>query len=250
MRSERASLAVLVGMAILAMTSAARAQFEVPLNSLEYNDDTGQLEGVQGDIIKIRDSKNDAWLITTIAATKVSVTGEAEPECLRPGLFVQFKGEIDKKGTLQSPIEEIEIISVESKSSLGLFAPGEGDAPARPVRTATAGEFLIKGKLLSSKDGQLMVLAGSRKINGATGDKLAVKLNVDDPSLAQAGDTVKVKAWYYDKGRPVAAINRPGQALAEEITITLSKPLAYSGKKARPSEKSAKPAAKSGRVSK
>jgi hypothetical protein len=45
-------------------------------------------------------------------------------------------------------------------------------------------------------------------------------------------------------------LNQPGNALAEEIAITLAKPLAYSGRKPRANEKASKPTAKSSRLSK
>jgi hypothetical protein len=242
-------LACLIGLALWG-GATARAQFQPPQDAREY-EDSGTLEEVQGTYIKFRDSKNDVWLLETNDGTKVTVTGDADHEYLHsPALHVQITGQIDKKGVLQKEIEEIEICADPGKAALGLFVPAAGDAPAKPVRSAAAGTFLIKGRVISYKDGQLVVIAGNRKIIGKLGDGVAVSLNVDDPSLAQPGDTVKVKAWYYDKGRPVAAFNQPGQALAEEVKITLVKPLAYTGKKPRTTEKASKSGAKSSRLSK
>jgi hypothetical protein len=247
MRTDSILTAGLVGLVVWSAAPAARAQFQAPQNSREY-EDTGLLEGVQHHFIQIRDSKNDAWVLETNDGTKITVTGEADRECLHsPSLHVQFTGQIDKKGVLQKEVEEIEIFSAEGKASLGLFVPAEGDAPAKSVRGATAGSFLIKGRLVNYKDGQIIVMAGNRKITGRVSDAVAVKLNVDDPSLGQAGDTVKVKAWYYDKSRPVPALNKPGAAIAEEVTITLAKPLAYAGKKPRTNDKASKPTARSSR---
>jgi hypothetical protein len=250
MRADSIWTAGLVGLAVWSAAPAARAQFQAPQNSREY-EDTGTLEGVQGGFIKIRDSKNDSWVLETSEGTKITVTGEADRDFLHsPALHVQFTGQIDKKGVLQKAIEAIEIFSAEGKSSLGLFVPAEGDAPPKPVRSAASGTFLIRGRLVSYKNGQVVVSAGSRKITGNVSDEAEVKLNVDDPGLGQAGDAVKVKAWYYDKSRPVAALNQPGSALAEEITITLAKPLAYSGRKPRANDKASKPTAKSSHLSK
>lgn len=230
----------------------ARAQFQAPLNSLEFSDD-GTVEVVQENAIKIRDSKNDDWILEFNAGTTIRVTGDAEPEWLRPGSYVKFTGDIDKKGSVQKDIDEIEIITAGDKGSLGLFTPAEGDTPGKVVRNAVSGTYVIKGRLTKNQDGRILVLAGSRQVTGRLGEELAVKLNVDDHTLAQAGDTVKVKAWYFEKTRPVSAFNQPGRAIAEEVTITLARPLAYTGKKARSVDKgkaAAKPASKSSRVSK
>ena len=56
-----------------------------------------------------------------------------------------------------------------------------------------------------------------------------------------------IKAYYYDNYRPNPSVNAPGKGLAEEVTVTLAKPLEGSGKK-KP-ERAARPASKS-RVSK
>ncbi len=242
--------ASLIGLTVWSAAAHAQAQFQPPQNAREY-EDTGTLEGVQDHYVKFRDSKNDAWVLETGDHTTVEVTGEAERDYLHsPALHVQFTGQVDKKGTLQKAIEEVKICADEGKAAQGVFQPGEGDAPDKPVRGNMAGKFVFKGRLVSFKDGQLTIMAGSRKITGKVSDGVAVTVNLDDPNLAEAGDTVKVKAWYYDKGRPVTALNQPGQAMAEEIKITLAKPLAFTGKKPRTTEKPAKATAKSGRLSK
>jgi hypothetical protein len=245
MRTFSIFTAGLVGLAAWTPGSAARAQFEPPANSLAF-EDTGTLEMVQPGALQFRDSKSEAWVLELADTTKISVEGEAESECLRPGVHVQVTGPIDKKGMLTKDVDEIEIFSPQGKSSLGLFAEGETDPNARPVRNPTAGTYRVKGRLASCKDGELVIMAGNRKIIGTAGDDMKVKLNVDDVSLGQPGDEVKVKAWYYDPHKPIPALNRPGKALAESVTITLAKPLAHTGKKARPVAKSTKAPTKAG----
>jgi hypothetical protein len=249
MRTESIVAAAIVGLTWCCGALPASGQFQAPPNSLEY-EDTATVEAVQEHLLKVRDSKNDEWILETGDQTRVTVNGEAERECLRSGMFVQFKGELNKKGALQNDVEEVSIVTAEDKSSLGFFAVEDEDRPGKPVRNPTGGEYIVRGKLLTYRDGQFMVLAGSRKLSGKMAGDLKVKLDVDDLSLAQTGDSVKVKAWYYEKTRPVAAFNQAGRAVAEEITITLSKPLAYTGKKPRSSEKASKSTAKSIRVSK
>ena len=76
----------------------------------------------------------------------------------------------------------------------------------------TAGTYLVKGKLATFRDDELLVIAGRHKITGGRErDELKVNLNLDDTSLAQPGDEVKVKAWYYDTGRPNRESRPPRQ---------------------------------------
>jgi hypothetical protein len=239
----------LVSVAGWTCCAAAHAQFEAPPNSLAF-EDTGTLEAVEEGLIQIRDSKTEAWLLQIVAETKITIEGEAERDYLRPGLAVQFTGKIDKKGALQKPLGEIELFSPKGKLSIGLFPEGDDGPDAKPDRTGSGGTFHIKGKLISFRDGELVVSAGSRKISGQVADEFTVKVNLDDPSVAQNGDTVKVKAWYYDNSKPMPALNRLGKARAEEITITLAKPLAPSVKKNRPPEKAARPTGKSTKAAK
>ena len=240
-----------VGLGLLLPSSAtsawgqAAARFQAPPQSVAFEDAECKLEDFQGDVVQIRDSRSEAWWLKVSDATKVTVKGEAEEDCLRTGVFVQFDGEIDKKGSLAEPVSKIEIVSFQGKPTLGLFAISKSavadgdDEDARPVKNAGPGKYRIRGKVALFRDGEIIVLAGNRKITGdvAEKEKFAVSVNVDDLSVAQPGDEVEVKAWYYDPNKPVPVANRPGKALAEEITVKLAKKLAPAGKKPRPAEK-------------
>lgn len=230
---------------VLACSSAARGQFEAPPNSLRY-EDGGTIEAVEGEIIRVRDSKMESWVLNLMPETKVVVEGEAQTECLRPGLSVQLNVTLNKKGLVTKDVEEIEIFSPQGKASLGFFPVGD-DAAARPLRNPGAGEWLVKGKLASFRDRELAITAGSRKIVAKTAADLKVSLKLDDVNLAQQGDEIKIVAWYYERNRPNPMLMRWGRALAEEVTITLAKPLAPTGKKIRPQSDKATKSAKTSR---
>ena len=172
--------------------AAAQAQFQVPANSLIL-EDTGTLEGLQGNVVKFRDSKKDPWLLQVVRQTKLSIEGEADADYLRPGMTVELTGTVNEDGTLSEPIKEIEVLSGKGRPSLGLFSPDKGKN-AKPVRNPKAGKYRIRGKLVSYKDGALLIAVGRLKISGKTGDELKVKLTLGDPRSAKFGDTVKVKA--------------------------------------------------------
>jgi hypothetical protein len=225
----------------------APTKFQAPPQSVAFEDAECKLADVQGDAVQIRDSRSEAWWLKVGDGTKVTVKGEAEEECLKSGVYVQLNAEIDKKGTLSEPVSKIEIVSFQSKPTLGLFhipktavADGE-DEEAKPVKNAGPGEYRIRGKLALFRDGEIVILAGNRKLTGDVAEELHVTVNVDDLSVAQAGDEVEVKAWYYDPDKPVPVANRPGKAWAEEINVKLAKKLAPVGKKPRPAEKPNRP---------
>lgn len=229
----------LMGLSMAALAAPARAQFQAPENSLSF-EDSGTIEAIEGQLIRIRDSKNDVWILSLSDDTTVSVEGTAEREVLRPTLYVQLTAEIDRKGAIKEPLEEIEIIPTQDKTAVGLFEEDDVDG-TKPVKQLAAGTYRIKGRLAIFKDGQFMVMAGKHKVTGkVNADELEVKLKLEDFSLADRGDEVKVKAWYYDNSRPFGG--NPGKALAQEVVVTLAKPLEHTGKKPR---QSARPAAKS-----
>lgn len=230
-----------VGLAIcvLFLTSTAHAQFEAPANSLAL-EDTGTVEAIQGNVVKYRDSKNEVWLLTMSGDTTLAIEGEAGPDYLRPGLTVEIAGEVDDEGSLKEPVKEVTVLDPKSKPTVGLFAKDDNDPDAKPVRSPKPGAYRIRGKLTMLKSGEFLIAAGRSKIAGNLGDEVKVKLAIDDASAAQFGDAMKVKAWYYDQGKPNPTLNRPGQAIAEEIHITLSE--APTGKRPRAGLKAIKSA--------
>ncbi len=222
MRTRLLLAAGVFGLALGPAGAQAQGQFQVPPNSLSL-EDTGTLEGMQGNIVNFRDSKKDPWRLHVVRQTTLSIEGEADADYLRPGMTVELTGTVNEDGTLSEPIKEIEVLSVKGRPSLGLFSPDKGKN-AKPVRNPEAGKYRIRGKLTSYKDGALLIAIGRLKITGKTGDELKVKLTLDDVRSAKFGDIVKVKAWYYDQNKPNPTFNRPGNALAEQVSITLSEP--------------------------
>ncbi len=224
-------LLALAAVAPGAFAQEERAKFVAPPNSLPL-EDSASMEIYRAGFLQIRDSKNmDVWILQILPATTVSVSGEAEVDYLRPGLTIQFENELDKKGQLINPIAEIELLP--DKSALGLFAADDDGADSRPIRNPEPGAYRIRGKLSAAKAKQITVSIGGRRYTGALSDEVKIKFSSDDPSMADVGDTVKVKAWYFDNTKPISAMNIPGRAIAEDISITLEKPLEPAGRRAR-----------------
>lgn len=222
-RTQTVLAAAAAGLVAWAAGAHAQAQFQAPANSLSLEGE-GTLEGIQGNVVKFRDSKNDPWLLLISPQTSLAIEGQADADYLRPAMTVELTGEIDNKNALAAPIAEISVIGGKGKTLLGLFSPDDDPQDAKPLRHPEAGKYRIRGKIASVKQGELLVVAGRTKIACTLADDVKVKLNLVDFSTTQFGDAVKVKAWYDDLGKPNATLNRPGKALAEAVTITLSQP--------------------------
>src|SRR5262245_2617942 len=198
----------LTALTIVATPAVAQdepAKFVPPPSTLPL-EDSGTLDHYQSDLLRIRDSKMDLWLLKILPETTISVTGTAKADYLRPGLGVEFDNELNKKGQLTQPIAEINLLP--EKTTLGLFAGDEDPDDARPVRNPEPGTYHIRGKVAAVKEGELTVSIGGKRYTGelAEGDALKINFTSDDPSVAAMGDTVKVKAWYYENTKPNSAM--------------------------------------------
>jgi hypothetical protein len=188
--------------------------FVAPPNTVPL-EESGTLDQCASDVVRIHDSNMKPWLLKILPSTKISVTGNAKVDYLRPGVGIEFANELNKKGHLAEPIAEIDLLP--EKSTLGLLAADDAES-TRPVRNPEPGAYRIRAKVSAVKGGQLTVAIGGKRFTGelAEGDELKINFTSDDPNLAATGDAVKVKAWYYE--------NAPGRAIAEDIAITLAKP--------------------------
>ncbi len=221
----------LLGLATGLPGQVAEAQFQPPVNSLALSEE-GTLEGMQGNFLKFRDSKQEVWLLQVGPQATVSIIGEADIAYLRPGLTVELTGKIDEDAAIADPIGEIQVVNSKGRQPTGLFAPDEDAEDAKPVRNPTPGEYRVRGRITSIKDGAMEIAAGRLKISAVAAEDMKVILDIDDPRLAQFGDKTTVKAWYYDGGKPNPLLNSPGKAVVEEVNITLSNP-PVSGKRGR-----------------
>ncbi len=197
------------------------AQFQPPMNSLSL-DAEGKLEGLQGGVLQFRDSSNELWLIQISPQTTVTIVGEADFSYLRPGMTIELTGNINQDGNFAEPISEVQIINAKGRPALGLFDPT--DDGAKPVRDPEPGQYRVRGRIITSKNGELELIAGRLKIGGTAAPEFKAVLEFDDSRLAQIGDSLKVKAWYIETWRPIPTLNRPGKALAESLDITLANP--------------------------
>jgi hypothetical protein len=198
---------------------------------------TGTIDAVISEQeVRIKVSDSEIWMVEVKPDSKVEVTGTAEPAYLRSGLHVRFEGEMDKKGNLQADIDELEIFTPQGKNGLGLFT--DSSPTAKPIAKAAPGKYQIRAKVVSLKDHEITLVAGSKKLFGKVAEDCTVKVASEDFMYVQEGDAVKIDGWYNPANK--AAAGKPGQVSADEVTITLTKPLVATKKSARATAKPAK----------
>ncbi|HTU24176.1 MAG TPA: hypothetical protein VMF30_02190 [Pirellulales bacterium] len=225
----RQFFACIIVVGLLASPSAAQDQNGPPPGTEALNA-KGTIDSIQSDqLLKIKITETESWLIKVEDHTKIDVTGTAEPGFLHNGLHVRFDGEIDKKGNLQAEISELEIFTPEGKNAMGLFA--DKGPTAKPVGKAGPGKYEIRAKIVSLKDHDVTLAAGSKKLFGKVAENVAVKVTASDFNYVQDGDAVTVAGYYYPANK--AAAEKPGQAAADELTIALAKPLVATKKAAK-----------------
>jgi len=258
-------LSVSLGLVLATMAARAFAQVQRPQQGQQQRQqqpqgrpvtDEGSFEGFAGNFLQVK-GKDAAYIVSVIPQSKVNYIGTAEQDFLKSGLYVSLIGDIDEDGKLQADVAELEIFTPHANTGVGVFNPGS-DAEAKPILKPAAGNYLFKGKLLSIKEGEIAVMAGTKKVTGKLAASASIKVNLNDISYAQVGDMVKLKGLEMPQPQqrqpqrpypqfpqqnpaaagqnnpaavPNAAPAPPKPTVAEELTITGSKPLA--GKKSR-----------------
>lgn len=166
--------------------------------------------------------------------------GQAETSWLRPGMIVRFATTLDKKGRMVEPISQLDVITlrpgyqigVSAESGLndkegpGLFQDKEPEKPAKKPAVQENTPVLIIGRLTEIKNGKFSIAAGGRPMKGELAEATRVSIDMNDLSLAKAGDKIEYQGWSYPGMKQVAICNN--------ITITGSEKLVGETKKKPP----------------
>jgi hypothetical protein len=185
----------------------------------------GVVAGLQGGVVQMLikrehegKSWEEPWLGRLVPGAKVDITGFAEREVLRPGMFVRFSAEFDmKSGAALAPVSELEIVSPRPLDTRGIIPdevidPAEKRKKGPPPATAKLRFF---EQITGVKDGAVHI----KKYRIELAPDAVINVDVTDPSVLSRGDQIgKVKGWYIKGTR--------GALFIEEMDVTLTKPLA------------------------
>lgn len=223
----RVLVAATIGCVVLASTYVATAQIPSRRKSAaadlqpKHTQGKGTVDAVAGGLLKIT-LRSKTWIVKPGPQCKIEVMGTAEEDCLRPGVIVRFSAEVDKKGIVAEPLEEIELTSLRPGESIGTFANSLDSEPG--TRAFPKGDeptsLQVVGRIIKLNDRKATIATGRLNVQVELKPDVTVKYNTTDYSLAAEGDVIEVKGNYLESGA----------MLAEEIAITLGKPVS-SGKK-------------------
>ncbi len=169
-----------------------------------------------------------SWKVKPDKNCKIEVTGTADPDFLKPGLWVKFNADFDKKNKATAPVNELEIVdqhtamvTEKGKSGLnGADAAAEKKGKGAAAST-TAVSNTVLGHITAIKNNEMTLETGSGVMKADLGTNPSIKVNVSEFTWAQPGDTVDVKGWYVQLGA----------AVAQDIKVTLKNPLGDNSKK-------------------
>ncbi|HEV3416255.1 MAG TPA: hypothetical protein VG056_05565 [Pirellulales bacterium] len=184
----------------------------------------GQMEAVGNGVFKaVLDG--DPWVIKLEKNAKVMVKGTATADFLMPGLFVKFKGDIDKKGKAAEQVKELEIFTPSENDPLGATPTGNAlDASTlKKTPSVVPSPYDIAGRISAIKKGAIIVACPGMTVHAEVAPDAKVKVNVADLSFASPGDKMEAKGWFI-KGKE-------GYAYASEVTVDMANPLTGPKKK-------------------
>jgi hypothetical protein len=190
-------------------------------------DVSGTIEAMTAGRIQILANSGEYWVITLSPKTNVQFTGEAGADILRPGMFVQLKAELDKRGVAADKIGELTILTPSQQKAPGVFhQPGaEGLNPdGFPAgKSSAGGSSTVRGKIISYKKNKLQIQVDRGTVLCELSENPRIHLDLADFSMARKGDKIKAQCL------KMAGATGPVQAM--QVKIELAGPMGEKKKK-------------------
>ena len=231
------------GLLVPLCASAQQRRRKPPQMPTESFAATGTIEAIGQGVFRVLTTSDQQWMIWVDQKTKIHVTGTAEADFVRPGMFIKFKADVDKNGNALAKGGNLTLFTPSLENPVGIWPEGAGSddaeennpgADVEPDADATKslGVFTIAGQITDERRGKMTVNAMRGVVTIELAEKPKIDIALADGSLARPGDKVTIKGK-----RPVG---RMGVAQATELNIVLAQPLAMPGKK-KPPRKPAPP---------
>ena len=176
-------------------------------------DISGTIEAIAVGRIQMLADSNENWMIALTPKTKVQVTGEVNVDFLRPGMFVQLKADVDKRGVAAGKVEELTIVTPSQEKPSGFEGGG----------ASATGASNVRGRVASFKKNKLQIKNDKGMVLCELSDNPKIHIDLADYSMARKGDKIKVQ------GMKMAGV--PGPVQAMQVKIELAGPLGEKKKK-------------------
>lgn len=162
---------------------------------------SGTLKSVtRNGLIVTREDGTDVTVMSPDTPTGIQFVADAKPAFLTRGTLVRFTGTFMANGQATQPISRVEAFQpVNLKLVKGHFAerftPGV-HKDRHGEKDAAVAKVSVVGALMGLTDTGIMVQAGKVPVQAPLASDAKLMLNVNNFSLAQAGDPVKVSGFY------------------------------------------------------
>ena len=205
----------------------------------------GTVRAVMPRGIQMLTDSTQNWMVIIDPKTVIHVTGTAEADFLRAGIFIRFTAEVDNRGMAKEKLKQLTIFTPSQQNFPGIWPEGQdpaGDKPAEGKRrfgtgiggvpsngraagkAPTSGVYSIAGQITRCRKDRLTVNAVRAAVRVQLAKDPKIDVDFADYSVAKPGDRISVT-----KGKMFAG--RIGLAQAQELTIKLSRPLSLAKKK-------------------
>jgi len=214
----------LILVALLLASSLSFGQ-EVKLEGLRMS---GKLKDMGQGVLQVEGSDGETWLVKIEVRNKseLSYAGTAEPDWIRPGMWIQFQANVtgNRRYEVEGPVDQLTVFTPTKDTQLGIIPDSQLGAglfdekkPAEQVDKNAPVPCTVRGRIAGIKKNKISVAAGKAALTIEVPDDVRVTVEVADLSVAQPGDSVEIEGWKY----PMV----PGRAIANRVTITGDKPL-------------------------
>ena len=219
----------------------------------------GTIEAMSRQGFRILTTSNQHWAVFVDQKTVIQLTGTAVPEFLRPGLFVKFTAEFDKRGKATEAVKKLTIFTPEQPTDVGFWAEGAAPetaapggnlkprggfgAPADAANALAPSRFTVHGQIRGGRKGLLTVDSGRGTFQFKMDEEpeIAVDMTVKFAActVVKKGDKISITKGKMPPGM-MAMGQQTGMARAEKMSIELSEPLGQP-KKTVPRRKTTRP---------
>jgi hypothetical protein len=164
---------------------------------IENFNGTGTIEAVATGKIQMVTDLNERWLIGIQPQTQVHVTGNMNADFLCPGMFVQFKADVDKRGIVSGKVEQLAVITPSQDKPSGIVPqPGAsiaGHEGSDDDKTRAAVPSTVRGQISKYQKNKLHIKVDKKTLICDLSNNAKISVDLDDYSLARRGDKIKVQ---------------------------------------------------------
>lgn len=167
---------------------------------------SGTLKDARGNVIVVtREDDSECFVQVPDRITSLSFSAKAIPAYLRRGTPVRFAMAIGPNGAPISPVEKVVIFSplapgAVPPSEAAKFIPGvhhDNGRQARQPGAPRGGRVDVVGTLVMiNPQGAISVQAGGTPVNTMVNQNAEIEIQMNNLSLAQAGDDVEIEGFY------------------------------------------------------